>query len=387
MRFSADRDLVYLDNAATTFPKPERVISEAARCMAEYCGNPGRGSHIMARAASEKIFEVRCKLSAMFGAPSPEGVVFTLNTTYAINTALKAVAVSGDHILMSDMEHNSVFRPAVDLHKKSAVTFSTFGSLGSDEEITDDIKRKIRKNTKILVCQHASNICGNVLPIEKIGLLCKKYGIFFIVDAAQSAGLYDIDIGKMNIGALCLPSHKGLYGPQGAGAVIFSDVNSEALNTLVEGGSGSSSKDPEMPRVLPDRLEAGTMPTPVIAGLSAGLDFVKGGNTASILSHEKHLSKFLLEELSRDRNINVYLPEKIGSVVLFNVRGKSSVYVSEELDKRGICTRAGLHCAPLAHKTLGTGEAGAVRVSFGVFNDTRDVKRLLDALANIEKSI
>ena len=385
MRFSADRELVYLDNAATTFPKPEAVTAEVLRCMSEYCGNPGRGSHRLARAASEKLFEVREKLSDMFGSASPERVFFTLNTTYALNTALKSVAKAGDHILMSDMEHNSVLRPVVKLCECEGASFSTFSSLKDEKEITDDIKRKIRKNTKILVCQHASNICGNVLPIEKIGLLCKKYGIFFIVDAAQSAGLYDIDVKRMNISALCIPSHKGLYGPQGAGAVIFSEDAPTRLKTLVEGGSGVNSKDLRMPTELPDRFEAGTMPTPIIAGLSSGIDFVKG-QRASILSHEKYLAKMLCEELSRDRRISLYLPEKTGSVVLFNVAGKSSVHVAEELDKRGICTRAGFHCAPLAHRTLGTGDSGAVRVSFGAFNDTRDIRRLLDAVSAMEKS-
>lgn len=384
MKYPADESVLYLDNAATTFPKPPSVIYESVKCMARYCGNPGRGSHALARAASEKLFEVREKLCEMFHAASPENVVFTLNTTYAVNIALKAVCSEGDHILISDMEHNSVLRPVVSLSEKRGAAFDTFTSVGDEKSITDDIKRKIRKNTRILICQHASNICGNVLPIEKIGLLCKKRGIFFIVDAAQSAGLYEIDVGKMNITALCVPSHKALYGPQGAAAVIFSGAVPDSLKTLVEGGSGINSKDIHMPSELPDRLEAGTMPTPAVAGLSAGIDFV-AGRESELLRHEKYLSRILCEELSRDGRITLYLPERIGSVVLFNLRGASSVSVSEELDRLGICTRAGLHCAPLAHRTLKTGDGGAVRVSFGAFNDIRDVRRLIDGIYSVER--
>lgn len=377
--------MIYLDNAATTFPKPVSVIEETARCMKEYCGNPGRGSHSMARLASDKIFEARELLCELFGADSPEDVVFTYNTTYSLNIALKSAVKSPCHILISDSEHNSVFRPVEALRRQGRVTYDTFPTI--TDSITEEIKKRINKNTKILICRHASNVTGSVLPIEKIGKLCRERNIFFIVDGAQSAGKYDIDIRKCNINALCIPSHKGLYGPQGAGAVIFNNVNPTVLNTFIEGGSGSASLEPTMPEGLPDRFEGGTLATPVIAGWCEGIRFVMKNTPGEILRHERELCRIMSYYLLNDSRFTVYGADSIGTLLSFNIKGRSSTEVCEELDRMGICTRGGFHCSPMTHKLYDTGDSGAVRVSFGAFNEQREVASLINALWNIKKLI
>ena len=235
----------------------------------------------------------------------------------------------------------------------------------------------------MLICTLASNICGVVMPAEVIGKLCREYGILFIADAAQSAGLIETNVQKCGIDALCLPSHKGLYGPQGAGAVLFSSRASRFQKSVIEGGSGSDSLNPDMPSVLPDRLEAGTAPTPSVAGLSAGIDFVRSCGIRELQRYEASLSERLSNELLCDKRFTVYGCSSRTGTVLFNVKGKPSVEVSSALDERGICTRAGFHCAPLAHKTLGTADSGAVRVSFGAFNGASDVDAVLDALIKL----
>ena len=372
--------MIYLDNAATTFPKPEPVVRETAKCISEYCGNPGRGSHRLSVAASEAIYRVRESLSRHFGCSDASRCVFTLNTTYALNTALKSSVSPGDHILISDMEHNSVYRQAVMLKEKGIADFDVFRCRGSEREIIADIAGKTRPNTRIVICQISSNVCSHTLPVSSIGRYCSSHGIFFIADAAQGAGTMTLDTERMNIDALCLPSHKGLYGPQGAGAVIFSERMASSGASIVEGGSGSNSLSPYMPDVLPDKFEAGTLPTPAIVGLGKGIEFVESVGEGKIAEHERSLSRLFAGNIMRDKRFTVYGPSD-GSIVLFNVIGKTPVETSSYLDSKGICVRAGFHCAPLAHKTLGTGGSGAVRVSFGALNDTKDVKALLDALA------
>ncbi len=374
--------MIYFDNAATTFPKPPEVANAVYQCMNYYCGNPGRGSHDMARAAADKLFETRCLLADFFKCPSPENIIFTMNTTYALNIAIKAFVSDGDRILISDMEHNSVLRPVHALVSRNKITYDLFPTFGGREElIIRHLKKQITNDTKVLVCQHASNICGTLLPIKKIGELCRKSGIYFIVDAAQSAGLIDIDMTECNIDALCVPSHKGLYGPQGIGIILLSqNVRSNILNTLIEGGSGTGSLSLDMPRQLPDRFEAGTMPTPAIAGLCEGIKFVIGISPSAIRDHEMYLSTHLKSALSQAEGVQIYRPDVLSSIVLFNIKGLSPAYVSTELNRYGICVRSGFHCAPLAHKTVGTGENGAVRISFSAFNNLKEVNYTVEII-------
>lgn len=380
--------LFYLDNAATTFPKPSAVCDECFRCIKDYCGNPGRGSHYYSEKSSEKLFEARELLCSLFGCSSPENVVFTLNTTYALNFAIKTFARDGDSILISDMEHNSVVRPVEALKHTKNISYSVFTTFkGDDRKTLSHINSLIKPNTKILVCQHSSNICGIVQPIKKIGELCRKKGILFIVDAAQSAGIFDIDMQAMCIDALCIPSHKSLYGIQGVGAVLFSEnaLNHGLSCTLIEGGSGTNSKDILMPSFLPDRFEAGTMPTPAVAALAEGVKFVITNKPSSIRSHEEYLAGSLKNRLCQLKNIIIYEKELNSGIVLFNLFGKSSTFVANELSLESICVRAGFHCAPFAHKKIKTDESGAVRISFGVFNDLKDVIKVSDVIWKISK--
>jgi selenocysteine lyase/cysteine desulfurase len=333
--------------------------------------------------SAEKIFEARQQLADLFGS-TPENVVFTYNTTYALNIAIKAYVKYSTHILISDIEHNSVLRPVHQLYTQKLCTYDIFSTSGSDEEIVGNIEKSIKKDTSMLVCTHMSNICSRRLPLQKIGKLCKEKGIYFIVDAAQSAGLYDIDIKNMCIDALCVPGHKSLYGPQGIGVVVFS--SDAPGRSIFEGGTGINSLEIDMPDVLPERYEAGTLSTPLIAGLSASLKWLEAIEQEKIRQYEEELYLYLVSELEKNEQIQIYQGcDKLGNTLIFNLKGFSATTVSGELDKRGICTRSGLHCAPLAHKALGVPSDGAVRASLSVFNSKTDINALSVALEEISK--
>jgi cysteine desulfurase family protein len=384
-----DERLIYLDNAATSFPKPREVTEAVEELMLYGGGNAGRGSHKLALKAAEKIFECREKLSSMFEADGEESVCFTLNTTYALNTCIKGILKKGDHVLISDLEHNAVWRPIHRLWERKIIEYDIFPSFCLDKDrnaakICEGISRLVRKNTRMLICTGASNICSAAMPLGEIGALCRRLGIVFVVDGAQCAGHTKISLRDMHIDALCIPAHKGLLGPQGCGAVIFG--KQMKLECLVEGGNGVASLEADMPDEAPERYEAGTLPTPAIAGLCAGLDIVSGLGTERIEAHEKKLFRIAAQGLRGIERVKIYLPEHEGSVLLFNIDGMSSETVAAELAGRGICVRGGYHCAAISHKTLGTLEGGGVRVSFGPFNSSCDVEMLCEAVENIVKS-
>ena len=374
--------MIYLDNAATTFPKPYAVLREMHRCMESYCGNPGRSAHALSLAAAEKIYDCRCEIAELFGSDSPERVVFTYNTTYALNMAIKSVARPGDHVLISELEHNSVLRPVVSLASRGIIEYSTFSAVAkSTAEILESLKKLLRPNTRILVCTHASNICPIKLPVREIGLFCKKHGMIFILDAAQSAGTYDIDMKKMNISVLCAPGHKGLYGPQGTGIVLFSD-GIEA-DTFIEGGNGINSLEHTMPDFLPERYEAGTLATPAIIGLMEGVRYIKKLGLESIRQREYALASRLADMLASTKGVTLYAPELTGPTLLFNIDGRAPNKVCERFDKEGICLRGGFHCSPTSHAALGTGEMGAVRASLGLFNNDTELEIFYKRLKEI----
>lgn len=265
---------IYLDNAATSFPKPPEVIEEMSRCMREYCGNPGRGGHTLALAAAEKIYDCRSLLAEFFNAPSPESVVFTPNATAALNIAINSLGTEGAHFICSDMEHNSVRRPLEHLARERGCSYSTFNSRALDPDrnaanICRSVSSLIRPETVAVVCTACPNICSQAMPIDEIGALCKRSGLYFIVDGAQGAGHFPIDMKRSCISALAVPGHKGLWGPQGSGALIVRE--DFPARPLLRGGSGNSSLDPDMPPELPERLEAGTLSTPSIVGLETGI--------------------------------------------------------------------------------------------------------------------
>ena len=373
--------MIYLDNAATTYPKPSSVINAVSRCMSEYGGNPGRGSHKLAMLAAECVYDCRVKAADMFGDEDPSKVVFTLNTTYALNTAIKSLARPGDHFLMGNLEHNSVRRPIERLTTEGIIDCDVFDVRGTAEAVIHRLEKLVRPSTRAIVCAHLSNICNIKAPIREIGEFCRRRGIAFIVDAAQSAGIEDIDLRKVRVDFLCIPGHKGLYGPQGCGIMMVSGRFPE-LKTLVEGGSGIHSLDPDMPSDLPERFEAGTLPTPAIAGLSEGITFVQSIGTRTIYEHECSMWRRLYCDMRSMKGVRIY-DDTPGAILLFNVDGFLPAQIATELNRAGICVRSGLHCAPLAHQTLGTGANGAVRVSFGAMNTAREADRFVDALYSI----
>lgn len=376
----------YLDNAATTFPKPQGVYDEVYRCMTRYCGNPGRGSHSLSLLAARKIFECRSLIADMFGVGDIERIVFTMNTTYALNTVIKGLLNQGDHVIISDMEHNAVLRPIWKLADEGIIEYDVFSTMVKDARrsptlICAKIASLLRSNTKMVICSHASNICSAVLPIAQIGAFCQRHSLLFVVDAAQSAGHYPISVDKMGISALCMPSHKGLYGPQGGGIIALGE--NIMLDTLIEGGNGINSLDAAMPDFSPERYEAGTLPTPIIAGLCEGLRAVNERGIKAISEHEASLFISAREALCNIPRISLYGVDHVGSTLLFSMTGMSSEQLASRLDSFGICSRAGFHCSALAHKTLGTPEDGAVRISFGIFNHHRDIDSLAKALSVI----
>lgn len=382
--------LIYLDNAATSYPKPPEVYGEVVGAMLSCGGNAGRGSHKLALAAAQKLYECRELAAGLFGVGEPERVFFTLNTTYGLNAVIKGLLRRGDHVLLSDMEHNAVWRPIYKMASSGLIGYDVFksypdGGVHRAELICRDIARKLRRNTRLVVCTHQSNICSLSMPVREIAELCRRSGVHFLVDGAQSAGHAGISVDGLGLSALCVPAHKGLYGPQGCGMVLLGKGLS--LSTLVEGGNGVNSLDGSMPAFSPERYEAGTLPMPTIAGLSAGLKFVRSVGEAVISEREAALFREAREGLSAIKGVRTYLPEHEGSVLLFNVDGVPADRVGELLDKRGICVRSGYHCAALGHRTLGTVDGGAVRASFGVFNDSRDVTALCEAVKEIADGV
>ena len=295
-------DIIYFDNAATGFPKPPQVISEVRRCISEYCGNPGRSSHRLSAAASRAIYEARTSTAELFGCGRPENVVFTLNATYALNIAIRAFVRRGDRVLISNIEHNSVIRP---LHAIGARVV-IFDSFAPENEILADVERSLKNGVSAVVCNHASNVCPAVNPVEKIGALCRRYGAKYIVDASQSAGHYDIDTGRLCADAVCAPFHKGLCGIQGGGFIIFGEgVDPAAIPAFAAGGNGMRTFDPDMPDILPERLEAGTLPTPAAVSLTYGIRFIRSAGTEEIRRREKAVSNRIRDMLSSMKKITV----------------------------------------------------------------------------------
>lgn len=380
--------MIYLDNAATSFPKPY-AVSDAVKKYMLYCGgNAGRGGYESAIQAGRLVYGCREKLSKFFGAKSAEAVFFTMNTTQSINACIRGSLKKGDRVLISNIEHNAVYRPIYKLFSRRQIDYSTFsvienGVAVSQEEIIADIEKKVTKNTTLIVCTAASNICSVRTPIREIGELCRSRGIRFVVDAAQAAGHFPLSVEDMKIDALCVPAHKGLLGPQGCGAVLLGE--GVKMQTVCEGGNGVDSLSGEMSEEPPERYEAGTLPLPAIAGFGEGIEVVKEIGLGRIEAHEAALFKRARKELLNIGGVKIFCPESEGSVILFEIEGRGSEEVAAELAKAGICVRGGYHCAALAHKAMGTEESGAVRASFGIFNKESDVDALCDAVRKISK--
>lgn len=376
---------IYLDHAATSWPKPASVQRAVYECMCHAGGNPGHGSHALSDAAAQIVFDCRCALAKAFGA-RPERVIFTGSTTHALNLAIHGALKKGDHVLCSDMEHNAVYRPLYALQKRGEIEFDTILSPAADPHvgaarIITDAAAKKKPNTRMLVCSHVSNVVSSVMPLSALGAFCKRHGMLFCVDAAQSAGHLPIHVKDMQIDMLCLPAHKGLYGLQGCGALILGE--GVELTPLIEGGNGVLSLSGEMPELPPERYEAGTLPTPAIAGLLAGIGEVNARGISTIAAKDRHLYDRARDMLARFEGVRVLAPHCRGSVLLFYHDRMPSDALGAALDRHGICVRAGFHCAALGHRTLGTPDAGAVRISFGMDTMPSDLDALYGALKDI----
>lgn len=381
--------MIYLDNAATTYPKPGSVAQAVYDFMRNKAANPGRSGHKLSMEAAYEVFSCREAAAQLFNAQGPECVAFTLNATQSINMALKGALIkTGGHVITSDLEHNAVMRPLYKL-AKYGVEFSTARvDLEDDDATVEAFRKQITNKTVMIACTHASNVCGRVLPIKRIGDLCREYGLKFLVDASQTAGILNIDMQDCGIDYLCMPGHKSLYGPMGTGLLITS--NGESLETLIEGGTGSNSTSYEQPDFMPDRLESGTVNAPGIAGLRAGLKFISKIQSAGILKNEMDCLLTLYDKLAQIDGVELYTPRpQIGyvPVLSFNVKGISSTDASKWLDKHNFALRGGLHCSPAAHARFNTLPGGMVRASFGAFNTKNDCAFLAAAVARLKKSL
>lgn len=377
--------MIYFDNAATSFPKPE-CTQKAVSEYIKHGVNINRSSYKIAYDAEEMVYDTRKMLCSMFGYDDAACAVFTPNVTTALNTAIKGLLDTGDHVITSSVEHNAVMRPLRELESAGA-KISLIPSDSEGNMITDEIEPLIRHNTKAMVITHASNVLGTIQPIKHIGEICKKHDILLIVDTAQTAGAFEID--SKNIDVLCFTGHKGLMAPQGIGGFIAKRSAAEKMKPLISGGTGSLSHLETMPDFLPDKFEAGTLNLPGIAGLNASLKFLWEKGIENIAKHELKLTKLFLNGLAGENRINIYgrkdTINRTGTVSV-SIDGIDNAIVALRLEEEySILTRVGLHCAPSAHKTAGTYPAGTVRFSFGLFNTEEEVITAVKALKSIRK--
>ena len=376
--------MIYLDNSATSWPKPRDVPAAMHTAIKKYGANPGRSGHRMSMEISGKVFDCRCAAAELFGLSDPARVIFTCNATEALNLAIFGSLQPGDHVIITSMEHNSVIRPLTALGETgvevSVARGNVFGFVSRAA-----VESLIRPNTRLIVATHVSNVCGTINPIREIGEAAAAHGIPFLVDAAQSAGILPIDMEKDHITMLAAAGHKALYGPQGTGLLCLAPgINPRPLKC---GGTGSYSENPAQPDELPDRYESGTLNAVGICGLLAGLQFIRRVGQDALLEHDMALTRQLLEDLSVIPGVQIHgmtaLTGRTG-VVSITLDGRDCVEVAARLDEEyGIACRAGFHCAYPAHQTLGTEETGTVRLSVGAFNTPHELKIASRAIANI----
>jgi len=375
------RALIYFDNAATTWPKPADVVTAVAKCMESFGANPGRSGHSMSLKAAEKVYECRETAADFFGLANPGNVIFTPNATYGLNLVIRGIIRRGDHVICTCMDHNSVLRTLY----SSGVVVSEAEADSEGYVSEENIRRLILPDTRLIVMTHISNVCGTVLPVDRVAKLAHENGIPFLLDASQSAGIIDIDVSKTGIDYLVCPGHKSLYGPMGTGIVcINTDLHPEPLTF---GGTGSYSQLLAQPGELPDRYESGTLNLPGICGMCEGIKYVRSIGTQHILNHELALTAFFLGELSDIPHYRVVGKNSTSGrtgVVSIVHQTKSSQEVAQLLNSDyNIAVRSMYHCAPHAHQALGTADGGTVRISSGVFTTLSEVKTLLYALEHI----
>lgn len=381
---------IYLDQASTTYPKPECVAKAVYKYMTGIGSNINRGCYENAYDTEEIVLETRELLCELFDGPDCKNVIFTKNVTESLNVVLKGFLKPGDHILTSSMEHNAVMRPIRQLEAEG-VFFDRIPCNGQGELLLDTMWGLLKQNTKAIVMMHASNVCGTLLPLKEVGAFCKAHGLKFIVDCAQTAGVFPISMKEMNIDALCFTGHKGLYGPQGIGGFILQEDMIGEISPLLSGGTGSISHTEEIPDFMPDRFEPGTMNLPGIFGLHAALEWLNDTGIENIHNKEKELTELFLKKIQKMdpegekiRLVGKKFVDGRTSVVSIQTPGRDVSEIAYLLDKNyGIMTRVGLHCAPNAHKTLDTYPTGTVRFSFGYFNTEEEVLFAVKALEEL----
>jgi len=380
---------IYLDNAATSWPKPPGVARSMCHFLDEVGANPGRSGHRMSIEAARIVYAAREAVASLFGAPDPLRVIFGLNVTDGINLALHGLLKPGDHVITSSMEHNAVMRPLHDLQQQG-VEFTQI-PCGLDGTLEpDQVESAIRPNTRLIALNHASNVCGTILPIREVGQIARRHNLLYLVDTAQSACVLPIDMTEDAIDLLAFTGHKSLYGPMGTGGLIIgARIQPADLHPVRQGGTGSRSEREIQPDFFPDRCESGTSNAVGLAGLLSALEWLRIQGLEKIRGHEKALCASLLEGLVRIPGVVVYGPQDADrqtATIAFNIQGLEPSTVGLRLDEESnILSRVGLHCAPSAHQTLGTFPDGCVRFGLGAFNTSADVQQALEAVQQLAK--
>jgi cysteine desulfurase family protein len=387
MNSHASDHTIYFDNAATTWPKPSSVKNAVQKALTVYGANPGRSGYQMGLAASREIYRCREAAAGFFNLDNPSNVIFVQNCTTALNIVIKGLLKNGGRVIVSDLEHNAVMRPLHAISGHYNAYDAARVSPGDIGETVESFRRCIRPDTKAIICLHASNVFGTRLPIREIGMLAHQYGLKFVVDGAQSAGVLPIDMKADYIDYLCVPGHKGLYGPMGIGMLLCGC--DQLLPSLIEGGTGSLSLELEQPEELPDRFESGTLNTAGICGLLAGIEFVKRNGIDRISEQEIHHMKFIYKNLEGMKGVILYTPcpdiSYSAPVLAFNLEGRNSEETAMALSKKGIAVRAGLQCAPCAHWRFHTIDTGVVRLAPSVFTTSKDAQYVCRAIRNERK--
>lgn len=381
-------NVYYFDYSATSYPKPKRVVDKMVEVITEYGANPGRSGHRLALEAGRGIYETRERLANFIGAKNPMDIVITRNATASLNLAIKGLLKKGDHVITTTMEHNSVLRPIMKLKDNGIVEVTILEADEKGHIDLEDLKSSIKNNTKLVVTTHASNVTGTIFPIESISKIVHEKDVLYLVDAAQSAGYLAIDVEKMDIDLLAMTGHKSLLGPQGTGVLYIRE--GIILDSIEEGGTGSKSYEFTQPEIYPDKFESGTPNTPGIIALGEGLKYIEDIGLENIASHKWEMTKRFLQGIKDVEGIKVYGPElseKRAPVVPINIGEEDSSSISYILDDEfDIATRPGLHCAPLAHKSIGTFEQGVVRFSFGHGTTAEEIDYAIDVLKQIAEN-
>lgn len=378
--------MIYFDNGSTSYPKAPGVAEAMAHFLEDGAFNINRGNYEQAYEIAGLVLETREMIAKLFHAKSSKQVIFTPGITYSLNYLIKGALVQGDHVLVTGLEHNAVMRPLFQMEKQGirydVVPVDQDGTLHIEE-----LEKRIQENTKLVIATHVSNVCGTILPIEEIGKICDKYGIFFAVDSAQSAGTLEVDMQKAKIDFLAFTGHKGLLGSQGIGGFVISDELDQRLTPLIAGGTGSISDQLEMPQMLPDKYESGTMNLPGIIGLHAALTYLQNTGIDNIHKKKMELTAYFLRELKNISGVRVVGKQGIDNrtaVISLDFENVDNAVAAFQLESEyGIMTRVGLHCAPIAHKSLGTYPQGTVRIAFSASNTIEEINVLLNALKEL----